>query len=170
MDLGLLLLRLTVGLTLAAHGSQKLFGWFGAPGREATAKGFEMLGFHPGRRHVLMAGLVETGSGLLLALGLVTPIAAAGVFAVMLVAGVSAHVKQGFFLTSGGYEYTLVLGLAGLAVAFTGPGALSLDALLGYSLGGTWSGVAGLFVGLVGAGIQLSQRHQARPLETATAN
>jgi putative oxidoreductase len=169
MDLGLLLLRLTVGLTLAAHGTQKLFGWFGAPGLDAIGQGFEGLGFYPGRRHALMAGLVEAGCGLLLALGFVTPVAAAGVFAVMLVAGVSAHVKQGFFMTSGGYEYTLVLGLAGLAVAFTGPGALSLDALLGYLSSGTLSGVVALVVGLVGGGIQLSQRHQAPALETATA-
>ena len=169
MDLGLLL-RLTVGLTLAAHGGQKLFGWFGGPGLDAIGKGFETLGFYPGKRHALMAGLVETGAGLLLALGFVTPLAAAGVFAVMLVAAVSAHVKQGFFASSGGFEYTLVLGLAGLTVAFTGPGALSLDALLGYSLSGTLPGVAMLFVGLVGGAIQLSQRHQAQALETATAS
>lgn len=169
MDLGLLLLRLTVGLTLAAHGTQKLFGWFGAPGRDAIGQGFEMLGFHPGRRHALMAGLVEAGCGLLLALGFLTPIAAAGVFAVMLVAAVSAHVKQGFFISSGGFEYTLVLGQAGLVLAFTGPGVLSLDGLLGYALGGTWSGVAALVVGLVGGTIQLSQRHPAPALHTATA-
>ncbi len=85
-----------------------------------------------------MAGLVETGGGLLLALGLLTPVAAALVFSVMLVAGVSVHLKQGFFITSGGYEYTLVLGIAGLTVAFTGPGSLSLDALLGYSVSGAF--------------------------------
>jgi putative oxidoreductase len=169
MDLGLLLLRLTVGLTLAAHGSQKLFGWFGAPGLDAIGKGFEGLGFYPGRRHAATAGLVETGAGVLLALGLFTPIAAAAVFAVMLVAGVSAHVKQGFFLSSGGYEYTLVLGVAGLAVAFTGPGALSLDALFGLSLNGMLSGVAALVVGLVAGVIQLAQRHSAPALQTATA-
>jgi putative oxidoreductase len=168
MDLGLFLLRLTVGLTLAAHGTQKLFGWFGGPGLDAIGQGFEMLGFHPGRRHAVMAGLVETGAGLLLALGFLTPIAAAGVFAVMLVAGVSAHAKQGFFITSGGYEYTLVLGVAGLAVAFTGPGALSLDALLGSSLSGTLSGVIALVVGLVGGAIQLTQRHPAGALHTAS--
>jgi putative oxidoreductase len=69
MDIGLLLLRLTVGLTLAAHGAQKLFGWFGGPGLDAIAQFFTMLGFPPGRRNALMAGLAETGGGLLLALG-----------------------------------------------------------------------------------------------------
>jgi putative oxidoreductase len=70
MDIGALLLRLTVRLTLAAHGAQKLFGWFGGPGLDATGQFFEMLGFSPGRRHARMAGLAETGGGLLLALGL----------------------------------------------------------------------------------------------------
>ena len=169
MEIGLLILRLAVGLTLAAHGAQKLFGWFGGPGLDGTGQGLAMLGFHPGRRHALRAGLVETGGGLLLALGLLTPVAAAVVFSVMLVAAVSAHVKQGFFLTSGGYEYTLVLGVAGLTVAFTGPGSLSLDALLGYTVSGAFWGVAALFVGLVGAAIQLTQRRPAPTLQTTTA-
>src|SRR5574339_301278 len=123
MELGLLLLRVTVGATLAAHGAQKLFGWFGGGGLDATGKAFESLGFVPGRRHAFMAGLVETGGGLLLALGLFTPLAAAIVLSVMIVAAVSVHVRQGFFITSGGFEYNLVLGIAGLALAFTGPGA-----------------------------------------------
>ena len=169
MDIGLLLLRLTVGLTLAAHGGQKLFGWFGGPGLDAIGAILSMLGFQPGRRHALLAGLVETGGGLLLALGFLTPLAAALVFSVMLVAAVSAHVKQGFFMTSGGYEYTLVLGVAGLTVAFTGPGALSLDALFGYSMSGDFWGVAALFVGLVGGAMQLAQRRPAPTLQTATA-
>ena len=64
MDVGFLLLRLTVGLTLAAHGAQKLFGWFGGYGLDGTGQFFEALGFRPGRRHALMAGLVEFGGGL----------------------------------------------------------------------------------------------------------
>ncbi len=169
MDIGLLLLRLTVGLTLGAHGGQKLFGWFGGPGLDAVGEALATLGFPPGRRHALMAGLVETGGGLFLALGFLTPLAAAVVFAVMLVAAVSAHLKQGFFVTSGGYEYTLVLGVAGLTAAFTGPGALSLDALLGYSVSGTFWGVAALFVGVVGGVIQLAQRRPAPRQQTETA-
>lgn len=76
---------------------------------------------------------------------------------------------MGFFITSGGYEYTLVLGVAGLTVAFTGPGALSLDALLGLSVSGGFWGVAALFVGLVGGGIQLAQRRPAPSPQTITA-
>lgn len=169
MEIGILLLRLTVGLTLAAHGAQKLFGWFGGPGLEAAGQGLASLGFHPGRRHAFTAGVVEIGGGLLLALGLFTPAAAAIVFSVMFVAAVSAHVRQGFFITNGGYEYTLVLGLAGLATAFTGPGLLSLDALFGLSAGGALWGVAALFVGLAGGALQLAQRHQAPPLQAIHA-
>src|SRR5687767_10956160 len=132
MEIGLLLLRLTIGFTLAAHGAQKLFGWFGGYGLAATGHAMESLGFHPGRRHAFMAGLVETGGGVLLALGLLTPLGAALAASVMIVAAVTAHVRNGFFITSGGYEYNLVLGVAALALAFTGPGAVSIDALAGY--------------------------------------
>jgi putative oxidoreductase len=101
MDVGLLLLRLAVGLTLAAHGTQKLFGWFGGPGLDAISEFFETPGFHPGRRHALIAGLVETVGGFFLALGFLTPAAATATFAAMLVAGVSVHFKHGFFITGG---------------------------------------------------------------------
>jgi putative oxidoreductase len=131
MDFGLMLLRVTVGLTMSAHGAQKLFGWFNGPGIEGTARGMEALGFHPGKRHATIAGLTEFGGGLMLALGLVTPLGAALVASVMLVAALSAHVKQGFFMTAGGYEYTLVLGVAAVTLAFVGPGAFSVDALVG---------------------------------------
>src|SRR5262245_9509197 len=109
MDVGMLLLRTTVGLTLAAHGAQKMFGWFGGPGLEKTAEGFAALGFLSGRRHAVRAALVEMSGGLLLAIGLFTPLAAALVASVMLVAALSVHVPRGFFVMSGGYEYNLVL-------------------------------------------------------------
>jgi putative oxidoreductase len=169
MEIGILLLRVTVGLTLAAHGAQKLFGWFGGPGLEATGQGMEMLGFRPGRRHAQMAGFVELGGGLLLAVGLLTPIGAALGASVMLVAAVTAHVKNGFFLASGGYEYTLVLGIAALSIAFTGSGALSIDARLGYSFSGdAWGGIA-LLIAVAGAGVQLAQRRAPQARQTATA-
>jgi len=169
MEFGVLLLRLTVGLTLAAHGGQKLFGWFGGPGLDGAGRALENLGFFPGRRHAFMAGLTEIGGGLLLALGLVTPVAASIVAAVMLVAGVSAHARRGFFLTNGGYEYTLMLGLSGLSVAFTGPGAVSLDALLGLNLAGAGWGAAAALVALAGGAIQLGQRRDATAVHAAAA-
>jgi putative oxidoreductase len=162
MDIGLLILRLTVGLALAAHGTQKLVGWFGGPGLDATGQFFEMIGFVPGRRHALMAGLAETAGGLLLALGLLTPFAAAVVFGVMLVAAFSVHVTKGFFITSGGYEYTLVLGVAGLTLAFTGPGSLSVDALLRYKDSGAFWGFAAFVLGVI-AGIVLLIQRKAAP-------
>jgi len=169
MEIGLLLLRVTVGLTMAAHGSQKLFGWFGGYGLEKTGHAFESLGYHPGKRHALMAGLVEFGGGLLLALGLLTPIGAALVASVMVVAAITAHVKQGFFIMSGGYEYNLVLGVAAAALAFTGPGVLSIDALLGLSLSGTAWGIGALLVGVLGAAGQLAQRRVSAGHEAPTA-
>jgi putative oxidoreductase len=169
MELGLLLLRLTAGLTLAAHGAQKLFGWFGGPDLEATGQFFETIGFLPGRRHALMAGLAETGGGLLLALGLFTPIAGAVIFSVMLVA-MAVNIKKGFFAQNGGFEYTVVLGVAALSVAFTGPGSLSLDALFGNQLSGTLWGIAALFVGVLGAVLSLIQRHATPAQQTTSAH
>jgi putative oxidoreductase len=169
MEIGLLLLRLTAGLTLAAHGVQKLFGWFGGPGLNATGQFFETIGFLPGRRQALMAGLAETGGGLLLALGLFTPIGAAIICSVMLVA-LTVHIKQGFFAQNGGYEYALVLGVAALSFAFTGPGSLSLDALLGNHFSGTFWGIAALLAGVLGGVFSLSQRHTTPRQQTTSAH
>jgi putative oxidoreductase len=165
MSIGILLLRLVVGLTLAAHGAQKLFGWFGGHGLTGTGGFLEQVGFVPGRRNALFAGLAEVVGGLLLALGLATPVAAAVLFSVMVVAGVSAHAQKGFFLHNGGYEYTLILGIAALSIAFTGPGSVSLDALLGVHDAGAGWGLLALVVGLAGAGIQLAQRRVPAPAE-----
>src|SRR5262245_21535262 len=141
---------MVVGLTLAAHGAQKLFGWFGGYGLDATARGFEQLGFVPGRRHALTAGVAEAGAGLLLALGLLTPAAGAVVFAIMIVAAVSAHARAGFFVTSGGYEYNLVLAAAAVSLAFMGPGAWSIDALFGFQFEGAAVGATAILAGIAG--------------------
>ncbi len=161
MSIGLLFLRMVVGLTLAAHGSQKLLGWFGGGGVDGTARGMEKLGFVAGRRSAVMAGLAEAGGGILLALGALTPLAASVLLGVMVVAIVSVHLKQGFFVTQGGYEFPLVLGLAAASVAFMGPGHLSVDALIGLDLSGARWGCAAVFVGLAGGGIQLASRRPA---------
>src|SRR2546421_8063795 len=106
MDVGLLVLRLVVGLTIAAHGSQKLFGWFGGGGLDGTAPFLEQLGFRPGKVHAAVTGIAEMGGGAGLALGLLTPLAAAAVIGAMIAAAVSVHWSKGFFLTNGGYEET----------------------------------------------------------------
>jgi putative oxidoreductase len=168
MNVGLLLLRLTVGLTLAAHGTQKLFGWFGGPGLSSTAQVFTVLGFPPGRRHALMAALGEIVGGFLLAVGFATPAAAAVVVSVMLVAAVTAHLDKGFFVQRGGYEYAFVLAAAALTIAFTGPGSLSIDALVGLQRSGTFWGIAALLAGLVGGGAALLEWRKAPIQQTAT--
>ncbi len=160
MDLGLLLLRMVIGLTLAAHGVQKLFGWFGGHGLDGTGALLEQMGFVPGRRHAFMAGFLEAAAGLLLAAGLLTPLASALILAVMVVAAMTAHSRGGFFLTSGGYEYNVVIAATAISVAFTGAGAWSLDALLGLPSGGPLPGLAAIVVGAIGsAGSLLTRQH-----------
>ena len=160
MDLGLLILRFVVGLTLAAHGAQKLFGWFGGYGLDGTGQFMETLGFHPGRRHAALAGLTEAGGGVLLALGLLTPIGAAFVASVMLVATITVHLKNGFFAMANGIELPFLYAAAAVGVAFTGGGAFSLDAVLGLTFVNEPYLVQGILVlTVVGALVQLAQRH-----------
>ena len=166
MSIGLLVLRLIVGLSLAAHGAQKLFGWFGGYGLKGTGQFLEQLGFRPGRLQAALAGGTELVAGLLLAAGFLTPAAAAAIVAVMLVAAVSVHVKSGFFAHNGGYEYTLVLGGAALALAFTGPGAVSLDSALGLAWSGVRWGILSTVAGLLGGALPLAAR---RPVEQPAA-
>ena len=164
MEIGLLILRLVVGLTVAAHGVQKLFGWFGGYSLAGTGGFFEKLGFRPGKVHAFLAGAGEAGGGLLLALGLLTPLGATAVIVVMLVASVSVHSKA-FFASNGGFEYTLALAAAALALAFTGPGNLSLDAALGLQLAGGGWGAGALVVGIAGGLAALASR---RPVPQQT--
>ncbi|GAA0690243.1 DoxX family membrane protein [Streptomyces thermocarboxydus] len=136
-DLGLLLLRLGTGGVLAAHGTQKLFGWFGGGGIEGTGQFMESIGYAPGKVSATAAGVAETGGGLLLALGLATP--AAGADAAGAMAGASAvHAPNGFFNQEGGFEYAASLGLTAAGLAVAGPGRLSLDHLLGHAVDRGW--------------------------------
>jgi putative oxidoreductase len=136
-DLGLLLLRLGTGGVLAAHGAQKLLGWFGGGGIEGTGKAMESMGYTPGRASATAAGLAEAGGGLLLALGLATP--AAGAAAAGAMTGAAAvHAPNGFFAQTGGYEYAASLGLTAAGLAVTGPGRLSLDHALGHAVNRNW--------------------------------
>ncbi|WP_371101141.1 DoxX family protein [Streptomyces sp. PU_AKi4] len=126
-DLGLLLLRLGTGGVLAAHGAQKLFGWFGGGGIEGTGQFMESIGYVPGRASATAAGLAEAGGGVLLALGLATP-----------AAGAAVHAPNGFFNQEGGFEYAASLGLTAAGLAVTGPGRLSLDHALGHAVNRNW--------------------------------
>jgi putative oxidoreductase len=134
-DLALLLIRAGVGAACAAHGAQKLFGSFGGGGIQGTGAWFESVGFVPGERNAVAAGLGEAGGGTLLALGLASGAAGAAVAGTMAVAS-STH--SGFFNTGGGYELPATFGLVGAAVALGGPGRFSLDALTGNALNKPW--------------------------------
>ena len=132
MDVGLLIARAVFGLLLAAHGCQKLFGWFGGSGMSRTNMFFESLGFRPGRLFVVLTALAECGGGLLLALGLVQPVAAAPIIAVMIVAIATVHWGNGL-LAPDGIEHPFLYLTAALSLALTGAGAYSVDAVLGLS-------------------------------------
>ena len=130
MDLGLLTVRAAVGLVFAAHGAQKLFGWWGGPGMDRWTGVIEGMGVRPARLWATISALNELGGGLLLAIGLLTPVAAAVVVAQSAVIVARVHWAKGFWNTQGGYEYPLVLGSVALGLAFTGPGSWSLDDLM----------------------------------------
>jgi putative oxidoreductase len=149
MALGLLLLRLVIGALLVGHGTQKLFGWFGGHGLDGVGGWFHSIGFRPGRSMAVMAGLGEAGGGLLLALGLLTPLAALALVGTLLVAA-SVHLPK-LWATEGGGEYPVVLAVVGATFAFTGPGRYSLDNALGIHLDGVGYGVLVIALGVLSA-------------------
>ncbi len=134
MNAALLVLRLAIGLTMTAHGAQKLWGWFGGYGYKGMTQFMAHEGLRPAGLWLNLAILGEIGGGLSLALGLLTPLGAAGVLAVMFMAVFKTHWKNGFFALNGGYEYALMMGIACVAIGIAGPGRYSLDALLGIGL------------------------------------
>jgi len=152
MKLGRLLLRVSVGGFFVGHGTQKLFGWFGGNGLEATGNFFESaLGLRPGKRHALAAGAAEAGGGALLVLGAATPIAASLITATMTTAIQRVHFAKGPWVTDGGYEYNVVLIAAVLALAEIGPGSPSVDTARGSeAYGPKWAALA-LLLGIIGA-------------------
>ena len=158
LDIALLVLRVGLGLSLFAHGAQKLFGWFGGHGLAGTGGFFDSIGFRPGKTNALLAGLGEAGGGLLLALGLFTPIGGAAVVGTMIVAA-SVHQNAGFFAQGGGYELPLFYGIAGAVLTISGPGQFSIDDALDYPLADTWIGVTALIVAAVASlGLIVRQR------------
>jgi putative oxidoreductase len=145
MDAGILLARVVFGSLMAAHGAQKLFGWFGGYGIAGTGGFFESLGFKPGRFFAAAAGFTELVGGALLALGLLGPLGPAMIIAVMVVAIATVHWQHGVFAQNDGIELPLLYAVAAAGLALTGFGAYSVDALLGL----TWpASVAWTAIGL----------------------
>ncbi|TAM77050.1 DoxX family protein [bacterium] len=150
----LLVARLVVGLGLATHGSQKLFGWFGGSGPKGIGAYFATLGFPAPVAFAILAGIGEFAGGLLLAVGWLGPIGPALIITVMLVASLSEHLPHGFFNYNGGYELPAAYAMTALVLAFVGPGSLSIDALVPVAglahPEAAWIAIgAGLLIGLV---------------------
>jgi putative oxidoreductase len=169
MNIGRLLLRVTVGSIFVEHGTQKLFGWFGGHGPDGTGQFFESIGLRPGRRNAIAAGTTEAGGGLMLGLGLATPLAAASLASVMLTALRTAIWRDGIKIGEGGYEVLLLV--SALAFAESGPGPWSLDALLkserrgiGWAAGALVAAVAGSVLA-----IKLGNHQQALTDEASQA-
>lgn len=170
MAYGILFLRVIVGVVISAHGTQKLFGWWDGPGLRGVAGFFGSLGFRPPLAMALAAGVAET-SGVLLALGLLTPFAALAIASVMVVAIGTVHWRNGLFATNGGYELPLVLGSAAVAIAATGPGRFSLDRLIGWDgrISGLWWGLGALAAAIAGALLVIATRELQPEPEAAEA-
>jgi putative oxidoreductase len=151
LNLGLLLIRVIFGLIMVAHGGQKLFGWLGGYGLAGTGGFFESLGFRPGKMFAAAAALSEFVGGLLFTVGFLGPVGPALILAVMLVASISVHLRNGLFAATNGVEVPLLIATAVVGVALIGFGTFSLDAALG--LATIWTpGLIGLAlaVGVIG--------------------
>lgn len=161
-----LLLRLTVGLVLIAHGANHLWGGGRIPG---AARWFESMGLRHGTVQAWMSALTELGAGFGLVLGILTPLSAAACVGLMLVAGIVAHRQNGFFVFKEGYEYVLVLALVAIGIAALGPGSPSVDAALGIDddLDGWTGALIASVVGVVGGVLLLVTSW--RPPRTASA-
>jgi putative oxidoreductase len=134
LSIGLLVLRVVVGLIMAAHGAQKLLGWFGGYGLRGTGEFFVQLGFQPGPAFAAAASISEIISGLLVALGFLGPVGPALMISVMIVAAMTVHWQHGLFAANNGIELPLLYGISALGLALTGFGQYSLD---------NWLGIAG---------------------------
>ncbi|MGR4878355.1 DoxX family membrane protein [Streptomyces sp. LARHCF249] len=163
-DLALLALRAGTGAVLMAHGTQKLFGWFGGAGLAGTAAAMEHMGFRPGRQSAIAAGLGEAGGGALLVLGLATP--AAGAAAAGAMAGaVSVHAPAGFFNQGGGFEYPAFLGFTAAAVGLAGAGRLSVDHATRHRFDQPWMVGLAFAASALGAAAVVAKRAQGQEQE-----
>lgn len=172
MALGRMVLRLTVGGLMAGHGLQKLRGSFGGPGLEGTERSMRSLGLYPPRQQALAVALSETVGGALTAAGLFSPLGPAMITGSQAVAMKKVHLRNGPWITKGGFEYNLTLVAAAFCLAADGPGALSLDALFGKKRSGLHWGLFQVLLGGAAAAATLKISEKMRPadevLSTAT--
>jgi len=161
VSFGLLVLRVVVGLIMAAHGAQKLLGWFGGYGLRGTGQFFVQLGFQPGPAFAAAASISEIISGLLVTFGFLGPIGPALMISVMIVAAMTVHWEHGLFASNNGIELPLLYGAAAFALALTGFGQYSLDSVLGIAghlpLTDTW---IALTIGVIGGFANLALRRR----------
>jgi putative oxidoreductase len=160
MPEGLFIIRAIIGGLLVAHGTQKLFGWYGGYGLDGTGGFFESVGHKPGRTMAMVAGISEAGGGLLLLLGLFTPLGSAAIIGTMIVASVSVHKDNGLWATNGGYELPLINATVAAGLAFTGAGAWSLDSALDTPWNRGWGvGLLAVCIAFLAAGAVLARRN-----------
>ncbi|MEZ4679912.1 MAG: DoxX family protein [Caldilineaceae bacterium] len=160
IDLALLILRVVIGLIVMAHGAQKIFGVWGGPGMAGFTGWLASMRLKPASLWAWLAALAEFGGGILLALGLLTPLGALGIAATMLMAILSAHWPK-FFSSNGGMEFSLTLLAAAVALLLAGPGVYSLDAALGIAFTQLWLPWVGLLLVIVGIGAAFVTRTPA---------
>jgi putative oxidoreductase len=158
LSLGLLILRVVVGLTLAGHGAQKLFGWWGGPGFKAWAEGVARMRIRPALPFAWLAALAELGGGLLLAVGFLSPLGSLAIIGTMLVAIATVHWPNGFWNTKRGYEFNLTIIAAVVAIGLTGPGAYSIDHAIGLLLPEPITFLVGVVVVVLGVAGMLALR------------
>jgi putative oxidoreductase len=169
MPEGLLIIRFALGLLLFAHGTQKLFGWYGGYGLDGTGGFFESVGHKPGRLMAAIAGISEAGGGLLLVLGLFTPLGAAMVVGTMIVAAVSVHAPNGLWATNGGYELPLINAIVAAGLGFTGAGAWSADHAFNIPwTRGAGAGLLALFLAGSASAVSLARRQKVVAEEPRT--
>ncbi len=169
IDFSLLILQVGVGLVFAAHGAQKVFGWWGGPGLTGWQGAMTHMGFRPARLFALVSALIELVGGLFLAAGLLTPFVAALLVAQTVVIIGEVHLANGFFNQRSGIEFPLVLGIGAAAVGLGGPSAISLDAAFGLAVDPAVRGLL-LALGLLAGVITLAIPHMGSHTHTrATA-